>query len=51
MEVGTAGEGRPRWAEIAYEAMAPVYDSFTYRNDYEVWLGELLPPSAPLPPA
>lgn len=43
MEVRTAGEGRPRWAEIAYEAMAPVYDSFTYRNDYEMWFGLLLP--------
>jgi len=44
VEVETAGEERPRWAEIAYEAMAPVYDSFTYRNDYEMWFGELLPP-------
>ncbi len=43
MEVQTAGEGRPRSAEIAYEAMAPVYDSFTYRNDYEMWFGLLLP--------
>jgi SAM-dependent methyltransferase len=23
--------------------MAPVYDSFTYRNDYETWFGMLLP--------
>jgi len=43
VEVTTAGEGRPRWAEIAYEAMAPVYDSFTYENDYEIWFGLLLP--------
>lgn len=38
-----AAEGRPRWAEIAYEAMAPVYDEFTHRNDYETWFGTLLP--------
>ena len=43
MESTTAGEGRPRWAEIAYEAMAPVYDSFTHQNDYETWFGVLLP--------
>ncbi|HZO07506.1 MAG TPA: class I SAM-dependent methyltransferase [Solirubrobacterales bacterium] len=38
-----AGEGRPRWAEIAYEAIAPVYDEFTHENDYETWFGLLLP--------
>lgn len=43
MDVTTAGEERPRWAEIAYEAMAPVYDSFTHENDYETWFGLLLP--------
>lgn len=43
MESKTAGEGRPRWAEIAYQAMAPVYDSFTHQNDYEMWFGLLLP--------
>lgn len=43
MEVKTAGEGRPRWAEIAYEAIAPVYDDFTAHHDYELWLGNLLP--------
>ncbi|MGE0067900.1 MAG: class I SAM-dependent methyltransferase [Solirubrobacterales bacterium] len=43
MESKTAGGGRPRWAEIAYEAMAPVYDSFTHQNDYEMWFGLLLP--------
>jgi len=37
------GDERSRWAEIAYEAMAPVYDSFTYANDYETWFGLLLP--------
>lgn len=43
MEVRTAGEGRPQWAEIAYEAIAPVYDDFTAHHDYELWLGNLLP--------
>lgn len=37
------GDERSRWAEIAYEAMAPVYDSFTYENDYETWFGVLMP--------
>ena|SRR5215213_7616589 len=39
----TVGGERPRWAEIAYEAMAPVYDEFTHQNDYETWFGQLLP--------
>jgi SAM-dependent methyltransferase len=39
----TAGEQVPRWAEIAYEAIAPVYDDFTAHHDYEMWLGNLLP--------
>jgi SAM-dependent methyltransferase len=43
MEIGTAGEGRPRAAEIAYEAIAPYYDDFTAHHDYELWLGNLLP--------
>jgi SAM-dependent methyltransferase len=43
VEVRTAGEGRPRWAEIAYEAIAPFYDDFTAHHDYELWLGNLLP--------
>jgi SAM-dependent methyltransferase len=33
----------PRWAEIAYEAIAPVYDDFTAHHNYELWLGNLLP--------
>jgi SAM-dependent methyltransferase len=33
----------PRWAEIAYEAIAPVYDEFTAHHNYELWLGNLLP--------
>jgi SAM-dependent methyltransferase len=32
-----------RSAEIAYEAIAPVYDDFTAHHNYELWLGELLP--------
>jgi len=37
------GENRPRWAEVAYEAIAPFYDDFTSHHDYELWLGNLLP--------
>lgn len=40
---GDEGEERSRWAEIAYEAIAPVYDDFTAHHDYDLWLGELLP--------
>jgi SAM-dependent methyltransferase len=43
VETKTAGEERPRWAEIAYEAIAPFYDDFTAHHDYELWLGNLLP--------
>ncbi len=43
MTAGAAGDGRPRWAEIAYEAIAPYYDDFTAHHDYELWLGGLLP--------
>jgi SAM-dependent methyltransferase len=43
VEVRTAGEERPQWAEIAYEAIAPVYDDFTAHHDYELWLGNLRP--------
>ena len=43
MEVTAAGEEGSRWAEIAYEAMASVYDDFTAHHDYELWLGQLLP--------
>jgi SAM-dependent methyltransferase len=33
------------WASavIAYEAFAPVYDAFTSRNDYELWLSKAFP--------
>ena len=43
MEATTAGDARPQWAELAYEAIAPVYDDFTAHHDYELWLGNLLP--------
>jgi SAM-dependent methyltransferase len=43
MEAITAGNARPQWAELAYEAIAPVYDDFTAHHDYELWLGNLLP--------
>ena len=43
MEATTAGDVRPQWAELAYEAIAPVYDDFTAHHDYELWLGNLLP--------
>ena len=43
MGIKTAGEEQPRWAEITYEAIAPVYDDFTAHHDYELWLGNLLP--------
>src|SRR6187549_2829574 len=28
----------------AYEALAPIYNDFNHRNDYEMWLGEVLLP-------
>ena len=43
MGVETAEEKRGRDAEIAYQAIAPVYDDFTAHHDYELWLGNLLP--------
>jgi SAM-dependent methyltransferase len=36
------------WAEIAYEAIAPVYDDFTSHHNYELWLTELLSHLEPL---
>jgi SAM-dependent methyltransferase len=41
--VRSPGEEHARWAEIAYQAIAPVYDDFTARNDYELWLGSMMP--------
>lgn len=43
MAVKTAEKGESRWAEIAYEAIAPVYDDFTAHHDHRLWLGNLLP--------
>lgn len=43
MEAIAAGDTGPQWAELAYEAIAPVYDDFTAHHDYELWLGNLLP--------
>ncbi len=40
---GEPGEELPRWAEVAYEAIAPVYDEFTAHHNYDLWLGELMP--------
>ncbi len=40
---GDLGENDPRWAEIAYEAIAPVYDDFTAHHNYDLWLGALMP--------
>jgi ubiquinone/menaquinone biosynthesis C-methylase UbiE len=40
---GELGENEPRWAEIAYEAIAPAYDDFTAHHNYDLWLGELMP--------
>lgn len=39
----TASGQVTQWAEIAYDAFAPVYDDFTAHHDYELWLGNLLP--------
>jgi SAM-dependent methyltransferase len=41
--VKTAEERESHWAEIAYEAIAPVYDNFTAHHDHRLWLGNLLP--------
>ncbi|HEX7060282.1 MAG TPA: class I SAM-dependent methyltransferase [Solirubrobacterales bacterium] len=43
MGAATASTPHPPWAEVAYEAIAPVYDDFTAHHDYELWLGALLP--------
>ncbi|HEX3733703.1 MAG TPA: class I SAM-dependent methyltransferase [Solirubrobacterales bacterium] len=43
MGVKTGERRGSSWAEIAYEAIAPVYDDFTAHHDYELWLGNLLP--------
>lgn len=40
--MGRAEGEKPRWAEVAYEAIAPVYDRFTAHHNYEQWLSSLL---------
>ncbi|MBS1886583.1 MAG: class I SAM-dependent methyltransferase [Actinobacteria bacterium] len=43
MEISTQPTpGADRHAEVAYEAIAPVYDDFTAHHDYELWIGSLL---------
>lgn len=34
--------GADRHAEVAYDAIAPVYDDFTAHHDYRAWIGTLL---------
>lgn len=43
MEVEAAGEAGGGWAELTYEAIAPVYDLYTAHHDYDGWIAELLP--------
>jgi SAM-dependent methyltransferase len=43
MEVEAGDKSNVRSAEVAYQAIAPVYDEFTAHHDYELWLGNLLP--------
>jgi SAM-dependent methyltransferase len=38
----TPPQGTERHAELAYEAIAPVYDDFTAHHDYQLWVGMLL---------
>jgi SAM-dependent methyltransferase len=43
MEISTKpAQGDNRHAEVAYEAIAPVYDDFTAHHDYRLWIGTLL---------
>jgi SAM-dependent methyltransferase len=42
MTTATPSGAGGRWAEIAYETIAPVYDDFTAGYDSEAWLGFLL---------
>ena len=42
MEVARPGETEAPAAEIAYDAIAPVYDDFTAHHNYDAWLKELL---------
>ncbi len=43
MEISTeSAPGADRQAEVAYEAIAPVYDDFTAHHNYREWVGTLL---------
>ncbi|HEX3737621.1 MAG TPA: class I SAM-dependent methyltransferase [Solirubrobacterales bacterium] len=43
MEISTKPmQGDDRHAEVAYEAIAPVYDDFTAHHDYRLWIGKLV---------
>jgi SAM-dependent methyltransferase len=45
MEISTTtppASGAERHAEVAYDAIAPVYDDFTAHHDYRLWIGTLL---------
>jgi SAM-dependent methyltransferase len=45
MEISTSHkptQGAERHAEVAYEAIAPVYDDFTAHHNYRLWVGTLL---------
>lgn len=49
MDATQPGEkARSPSAEVAYEAIAPVYDDFTHHHDYEAWVSELLSYLKPL---
>jgi SAM-dependent methyltransferase len=45
MEISTSQQptqGAERHAEVAYDAIAPVYDDFTAHHEYDLWVGMLL---------
>jgi SAM-dependent methyltransferase len=42
VEVARPGENEAPGAEIAYDAIAPVYDDYTAHHNYDAWLEELL---------
>jgi SAM-dependent methyltransferase len=42
VEVARPGESEVLGAEVAYDAIAPVYDDFTAHHNYDAWLQELL---------
>jgi SAM-dependent methyltransferase len=43
MDSHTAEKQNQQGAEIAYQAIAPVYDDFTAHHDYDLWIGNLWP--------